>query len=62
MIEEIKQSLAAIEAKDQKIFNASGGRLAGICEGCRDAFKPELPTKGILHVPHHEYDESFMAR
>jgi hypothetical protein len=27
------------------------------CEGCHDAFKPDLPTEGIMHVPHHEYGD-----
>lgn len=62
MIEETKTTLAAIEAKDQKALAASGGRLVDICEGCHDAFKPDLPTEGILHVPHHEYGDSFMSR
>ena len=61
MIEETKQALAAIDAKDQAALKASGERLVDTCEGCHDAFKPNIPTEGILHVPHHDYGDPLMS-
>ena len=60
MIEETKQALRAIDAKDQAALRASGERLVESCEGCHAAFKPEIPTEGILHVPHHDYGDSLI--
>ncbi len=62
MMEETKKTLAAIAARDQGALKASGDRLVDTCEGCHDVFKPDVPTEGILHVPHYEYGESFMSR
>lgn len=58
MIEETKRTITAIDAKDQVALRESGDRLVESCEGCHAVFKPETPTEGILHVPHHEYGES----
>jgi hypothetical protein len=58
MIEETRQALLAIDAKDQAALRASGNRLVEACEGCHSAFKPQVPTEGILHVPHHDYGDS----
>lgn len=55
MIEESKEIVRSVDAKDQARMNAAGGRLLEVCEGCHDDFKPALPTEGIMHVPHHEY-------
>jgi cytochrome c556 len=62
MIEETEQSIAAIDAKDQAALKASGERLVDTCEGCHDAFKPNIPTEGILHVPHHDYGEPLISQ
>lgn len=62
MIEETKEALAAIEVQDQDRLRASGERLVEVCEGCHEAFKPDVPTEGILHVPHHEYGEPLTPR
>ena len=59
MIEETQHAIAAIDAKDQTALRESGDRLVQSCEGCHAVFKPETPTEGILHVPHHEYGDSF---
>lgn len=61
MIQETEQALVAIDAKDQAALKASGERLVDTCEGCHDAFKPNIPTEGILHVPHHEYGEPLIT-
>jgi cytochrome c556 len=55
MIEESKEILRAIDVQDQDRLRDSGERLVEICEGCHDGFKPNLPTEGIMHVPHHDY-------
>ena len=55
MIEESKEIVRAVDEKNQDRMRAAGERLVEVCEGCHDAFKPALPTEGIMHVPHHEY-------
>ena len=57
MISATKDALVAIEAKDQEALLEAGGLLVESCEGCHAAFKPNVPTEGILHVPHHEYGD-----
>ena len=54
MIAESAEALRAIEAQDQARLLAAGERLVETCEGCHAAFKPNIPTEGIMHVPHHE--------
>lgn len=61
MIDETEQSLVAINARDQPALKASGERLVEACEGCHAAFKPQIPTEGILHVPHHDYGEPLIS-
>lgn len=61
MIQETERALVAIDAKDQAALKESGERLVDTCEGCHDAFKPDIPTEGILHVPHHEYGEPLIT-
>lgn len=57
MIEESQRAIEAIDAKDQGALKASGERLIEICEGCHAEFKPQIPTEGISHVPHHDYGD-----
>jgi cytochrome c556 len=57
MIADTQDALRAIEAKDQAALMAAGEALVETCEGCHDAFKPGIPTEGIMHVPHHEYGD-----
>lgn len=57
MIEESRLILGAVDRKDQDGLRAAGERLVEICEGCHDGFKPNLPTEGIMHVPHHDYGD-----
>lgn len=60
LIDESKHALQAIEAQDVARLRAAADQLVFICEGCHAAFKPDIPTEGILHVPHHEYGESLV--
>lgn len=46
------QAIAAYEAKDQSLLDAAGDAILMTCEGCHQAFKPDLPTEGIMHIPH----------
>jgi len=57
MIAETQEALQAIEARDQAQLLAAGERLVETCEGCHAVFKPDIPTEGIMHVPHHEYGD-----
>ena len=57
MIDATKDALAAIDAQDQEMLGLAGERLVESCEGCHAAYKPDVPTEGILHVPHHEYGD-----
>jgi cytochrome c556 len=57
MIADTEEALRAIEARDQAALMAAGEALVITCEGCHEAFKPGIPTEGIMHVPHHEYGD-----
>ena len=57
MIADTEDALRAIEAQDQDALLAAGESLVETCEGCHTAFKPGIPTEGIIHVPHHEYGD-----
>lgn len=41
--------LAESHSTDQDAWLAIGSRLVDNCEGCHQAFKPEIPSGGILH-------------
>jgi len=57
MIANTEDALRAIEAQDQAALLKAGEDLVETCEGCHAAFKPGIPTEGIMHVPHHEYGD-----
>lgn len=57
MMSETEDALRAIEVQDQAALLAAGERLVETCEGCHAAFKPDIPTEGIMHVPHHDYGD-----
>lgn len=46
-------ALDAVKNKDTEALDVAGFTLVESCEGCHDEFKPEVPTEGILHVPHY---------
>jgi hypothetical protein len=46
---------AAIRAFDQDALNDAGNRLLDACQGCHQAFKPEIPTEGLVHLPHFDF-------
>ena len=41
--------LAEQKSTDQDAWRAIGDRLVDNCLACHDAFKPEIPSEGILH-------------
>lgn len=48
-------ALAAAKSKDLPALVKANGALVETCEGCHKAFKPALPTEGIVHQrPHSE--------
>jgi hypothetical protein len=47
-------ALAAFENLDQRALYTTGQNLVDTCLGCHEAFKPEVPTEGLMHVPHYE--------
>jgi hypothetical protein len=60
MIDEAQRALQAIDAQDKAGLRAASDQLIFICEGCHAAYKPDIPTEGIMHVPHHEYGETLV--
>lgn len=47
-------ALAAVQNADQDALNNAGGVIVDSCVGCHEAFKPDAPTEGIMHIPHYE--------
>jgi hypothetical protein len=47
-------ALAAAKSTDQEAVDAAGGEILEACEGCHVEFKPEVPTEGIMHIPHYD--------
>jgi hypothetical protein len=47
-------ALDATQRADQQALRAAGEALVDTCFGCHDAFKPDAPTEGLMHVPHYE--------
>ena len=42
----------AVDSKNQMALRSAGDDLVDVCEGCHKQFKPDLPTEGIMHIPH----------
>jgi hypothetical protein len=47
-------ALAAVQKTDQRALRAAGEMIVETCFGCHDAFKPDAPTEGLMHVPHYQ--------
>ena len=43
----------ATEAKDMKALVAANSQLVDACEGCHKAYKPNIPSEGIMHKHMH---------
>ena len=50
-------SLKAAREKDGELLRVSGDQLIDSCLACHNAFKPDVPTEGIMHNP--EYDHLY---
>lgn len=48
-------ALDAAKNKDKPLLSSTGDVLVASCQGCHDAFKPSVPTEGILHQPDYDY-------
>lgn len=48
-------ALDAARSKDKTLLLSVGDVLVASCEGCHQAFKPELPTEGLSHMPDYDY-------
>jgi hypothetical protein len=47
--------LSAAKSRNLEAVIRANGDLVAACEGCHKAFKPELPSEGIVHQhPHSE--------
>jgi hypothetical protein len=49
------QALDASKSRDKSMLLNAGNILIDSCEGCHQAFKPELPTEGFTHQPDYDY-------
>ena len=50
--------VSAAKSRNLEALIKANGELVTTCEGCHKAFKPELPSEGILHQrPHSESHE-----
>jgi hypothetical protein len=43
---------AAAVARDKGALRTAGDALVETCESCHQIFKPDVPSEGIMHVPH----------
>ncbi len=50
------QARAAAESKDQAMLDQGGDAILETCISCHQAFKPDVPTEGIMHIPHGSPD------
>ncbi len=48
-------SRTAIQNLDQEALRDAGRMLVDACEGCHTAFKPDIPTEGLSHIPHYDF-------
>lgn len=50
------RAMGAVDAKDQTMLDSAGDAILASCESCHQLFKPDLPTEGIMHIPHGRPD------
>ena len=48
------QANQAVQEQDRMALVAAGDAILQSCEGCHQIFKPDVPTEGILHIPHYD--------
>ncbi len=48
------KSLNAARLQDKALLDDAGDELLDSCLGCHRAFKPEVPTEGVIHDPFYD--------
>jgi hypothetical protein len=48
-------AMDAAKTKNKDLLASAGDALITSCQGCHDAFKPALPTEGIMHMPDYDH-------
>lgn len=48
------QANRAVQEQDKMALVSAGDAILQACEGCHQIFKPDVPTEGILHIPHYD--------
>lgn len=48
-------ALEAAKNKSKPLLASTGDALVASCQSCHDAFKPSVPTEGIMHQPDYDY-------
>ena len=49
------KALEAARARNVSGLSSIGDTLVATCEGCHKEFKPDLPTEGLVHMPHYQH-------
>ncbi len=48
------QANQAVQNQDHMALVSAGEAILQSCEGCHQIFKPDVPTEGMLHIPHYD--------
>ena len=48
------QASQAVQDQDRMALVSAGDTILQSCDGCHQVFKPDVPTEGIMHVPHYD--------
>ena len=54
MIDGALQANQAVEERNHMALVSAGSAILETCDGCHQVFKPEVPTEGLLHIPHYD--------
>jgi hypothetical protein len=46
------EALGAVDTRNQDKLNLAGNDILRTCESCHQLFKPDVPTEGLVHIPH----------
>lgn len=50
------EALGAFDTQNPDRLNVAGNAILSTCESCHQLFKPDVPTEGIMHIPHGSPD------
>lgn len=48
------QANQAVQDQNHMALVSAGDAILQSCEGCHQIFKPDVPTEGMLHIPHYD--------